>query len=113
MLEDIDRIEMISGPGATLWGCNAMNGVINIITRAANLTTGNLVDVAGGNNEQTPAARYGGNAGENAAFRVYADGFQRAAMEIAPGQSAGDRWTKGQAGFRYTRSVLAESRWRL
>jgi iron complex outermembrane receptor protein len=101
VLEDVDRIEVISGPGATLWGANAMNGVINIITRAANLTTGTFVDVGAGNNEQTTAARYGGSAGENAAFRVYADGFQRAAMESAPGQSAGDRWTKGQGGFRY------------
>ena len=101
MLEDVDRIEVISGPGATLWGANAMNGVINIITRAANLTAGALVDVAAGNNEQTVAARFGGSAGENAALRVYADGFERAAMEIAPGQSAGDRWAKGQGGFRY------------
>jgi iron complex outermembrane receptor protein len=101
MLEDVDRIEVISGPGATLWGANAMNGVINIITRAANLTTGTLVDAAAGNNEQTVATRYGGSAGEGAAFRIYADGFQRAAMELAPGRSAGDRWTKGQAGFRY------------
>src|ERR1700679_3535345 len=71
MLEDIDRIEVISGPGATLWGANAMNGVINIITRAANLTTGTFADVAAGNNEQAVATRYGGNVGENAAFRVY------------------------------------------
>jgi iron complex outermembrane receptor protein len=101
ILEDIDRIEVISGPGATLWGANAMNGVVNIITRAPNLTTGTFVDLAGGNNEQTVATRYGASAGENAAFRVYGDGFQRAAMEVAPGQSAGDRWTKGQGGFRY------------
>ncbi len=101
VLEDVDRIEVISGPGATLWGANAMNGVINIITRSANSTAGTFVDAAAGNNEQTVAARYGGNAGEGAAFRVYADGFQRAAMEIAPGESAGDRWTKGQIGFRY------------
>jgi iron complex outermembrane receptor protein len=101
MLEDVDRIEVISGPGATLWGANAMNGVINIITRAANLTTGTFVDLGAGNNEQTAATRYGGSVGENAAFRVYGEGFQRAAMEIAPGQSAGDRWMKGQAGFRY------------
>jgi iron complex outermembrane recepter protein len=101
MLEDVDRIEVISGPGATLWGANAMNGVINIITRAANLTTGTFVDLGAGNNEQTAATRYGASVGENAAFRVYGEGFQRAAMEIAPGQSAGDRWMKGQAGFRY------------
>ena len=109
VLEDVDRIEVISGPGATLWGANAMNGVINIITRSANATAGAFVDAAAGNNEQAVAARYGGNAGDGAAFRVYADGFQRAAMEIAPGESAGDRWTKGQVGFRYDWASVANS----
>ena len=59
MLEDIDRIEVISGPGATLWGANAMNGVINVITRASYLTQGTFVDAAAGNQEQDLNARYG------------------------------------------------------
>jgi iron complex outermembrane recepter protein len=101
MLEDVDRIEVISGPGATLWGANAMNGVINIITRASDLTLGTLVDAAGGNNEQSIGARHGGRAGEDASFRVYGMGFQRAAMDVVPGSSAADGWSKGQAGFRY------------
>jgi iron complex outermembrane recepter protein len=101
MLEDVDRIEVISGPGATLWGANAMNGVINIITRPANLTTGTFVDAAGGNNEQAIGARYGDRAGEAASFRAYGMGFQRAAMDAVPGSSAADGWSKGQGGFRY------------
>jgi iron complex outermembrane recepter protein len=101
MLEDVDRIEVISGPGATLWGANAMNGVINIITRPAFSTTGSFIDAAGGNNEQAVAARYGGAAGEGGSFRVYGMGFQRAAMDSAPGVSADDGWSKGQGGFRY------------
>jgi iron complex outermembrane recepter protein len=101
MLEDVDRIEVISGPGATLWGANAMNGVINIITRPANLTTGTFVDAAGGNNQQAIGARYGDRAGETASFRAYGMGFQRAAMDAAPGSSAADGWSKGQGGFRY------------
>ena len=60
MLEDVDRIEVISGPGATLWGANATNGVINIITRPAYLTDGTLVSAGAGNMEQDLSARYGG-----------------------------------------------------
>jgi iron complex outermembrane recepter protein len=101
MLEDVERIEVISGPGATLWGANAMNGVINIITRSAGATIGAFVDAAGGNNEQAIGARYGGRAGEDASFRVYGMGFQRAPMDTSPGNSAGDGWAKGQGGFRY------------
>ena len=62
MLEDVERIEVISGPGATLWGANAVNGVINVITRAAHLTDGALLGAAGGNQQRSVGGRYGGNA---------------------------------------------------
>jgi iron complex outermembrane receptor protein len=101
MLEDIEKIEVISGPGATLWGANAMNGVINIITRPAYLTTGSFVGLDAGNNEQSAAVRYGGHAGEAATFRVYGMGFQRAAMDSGSGVSVRDGWAKEQGGFRY------------
>ncbi len=101
MLEDIEKIEVISGPGATLWGANAMNGVINIITRPTYLTTGSFVGLDGGNNAQSGAVRYGGHAGDAATFRVYGMGFQRAAMDFGSGVSAEDGWAKGQGGFRY------------
>jgi iron complex outermembrane recepter protein len=101
MLEDIEKIEVISGPGATLWGANAMNGVINIITRPAYLTAGSFVDLGAGNNEQSGGARYGAHAGSNANFRVYGFGFHRAATDLASGASAHDGWSKGQGGFRY------------
>src|SRR5690349_1132575 len=58
LMEDIDRIEVISGPGATLWGANAMNGVINIITRSAHETSGGLLRVVGGNREAAASVRY-------------------------------------------------------
>jgi iron complex outermembrane recepter protein len=109
MLEDIDRIEVISGPGATLWGANAMNGVINIITRATILTTGSFVEAGAGNQEQTLSARYGGQSGENATFRVYGIGFDRAAMDLDTGASAHDGWSKGQGGFRYDWSKNSDS----
>src|SRR5258708_36788868 len=60
LLEDIDRIEVISGPGGPLWGVNAVNGVINIITLSANATPGGLVSAGGGNRETIAALRYGG-----------------------------------------------------
>jgi iron complex outermembrane receptor protein len=101
MLEDIEKIEVVSGPGATLWGANAMNGVINITTRPTYLTTGSLMDIGGGNHEQMAAARYGDHAGGDANFRVYGMGFQRAAMDLGSGDSARDGWAKAQGGFRY------------
>jgi iron complex outermembrane receptor protein len=100
MLEDIDRIEVISGVGATLWGANAMNGVINIITRASYVTQGSFVDAAGGDQEQLGGARFGGRINSDSTFRVYGFGFHRGAMELADGSSAHDGWSKGQAGFR-------------
>ena len=100
MLQDVDRIEVISGPGATLWGANAMNGVINIITRTSYLTQGSFIDAGGGNQEQLGGARYGERINPDTTFRVYGFGFHRGAMELADGSSAHDGWSKGQAGFR-------------
>jgi iron complex outermembrane recepter protein len=100
LLEDIDRIEVISGPGATLWGANAMNGVINVITRPSHLSQGSLVDIAAGNQEQDFSARYGGLANGDLSYRVYGLGFRRAAEALADGTSAHDGWSKGQGGFR-------------
>jgi len=73
LLEDIDRIEVIRGPGATLWGANAVNGVINVITKSAKDTQGGLVSAGYGTEEQGfGAVRYGGKLAENAFYRVYA-----------------------------------------
>jgi iron complex outermembrane receptor protein len=100
VMDDIDRIEVISGPGATLWGANAMNGVINIITREAQDTTGGLVRATGGDQENAITARYGSEFGDGDAFRVYAKAFDRGPSELESGDSAGDRWHKVQTGFR-------------
>jgi iron complex outermembrane receptor protein len=102
MLEDIDRIEVISGPGATLWGANAVNGVINIITRAAADTDGDLVSAGGGNLERDVNLRHGtrfGNEGEGA-VRVYGKAYDGAGLELPGGANAGDAWHRGQGGFR-------------
>jgi iron complex outermembrane receptor protein len=70
MLPDIERIEVIRGPGATLWGANAVNGVINVITRRATDTQGVLAAAGGGNRESTASARYGAALGGDGAFRI-------------------------------------------
>ena len=100
VLEDVDRIEVISGVGATLWGANAMNGVINIITRSSYLTKGTYVDAGAGNQQQFGDLRYGGGAGGDGAYRVYGFGFHRDAMQLPDASGAGDGWSKGQGGFR-------------
>ena len=82
MREDIARIEVISGPGATLWGANAVNGVINITTRKAFDTTGGVFDLAGGNLESSAGARYGHVVNDNVAYRFYAKGFVREAVVV-------------------------------
>src|SRR6185503_852620 len=75
MLEDVERIEVISGPGGTLWGVNAVNGVINIITRSAKNTQGMLLAAGGGNQKAIAALRYGGEAGRHGDIRVYGKTF--------------------------------------
>jgi iron complex outermembrane receptor protein len=100
LMDDVERIEVISGPGATLWGANAMNGVINIITRKAGDSAGKLVRLDAGAEEQAAALRYGGNLGGDNAYRVYAKWFDRGESELAFGQGAGDDWNKLQVGFR-------------
>jgi iron complex outermembrane recepter protein len=100
VLEDVDRIEVISGPGATLWGANAVNGVINVITRRAQETRGTLVSLGGGNREARGAARYGGQTASGAYYRVYGKRTVLQDTERANGASLLDGWDHGQAGFR-------------
>jgi iron complex outermembrane receptor protein len=100
LIEDIERVEVISGPGATLWGANAVNGVINIITRRAGDTQGTLVSLAEGNLERDASARFGGAAGTDFTYRAYAKGFERDSLDTPAGTSADDGWFKTQAGFR-------------
>jgi iron complex outermembrane receptor protein len=100
LLEDIDRIEVIRGPGGTLWGANAVNGVINIITKSANETQG-LLAIAGGGSEEKGfgGLRYGGSIGQHFSYRIYGKGFRRDA-EFTPQVSDFDDWHMGQGGFR-------------
>lgn len=102
LLEDIDRIEVISGPGGTLWGANAVNGVINIITRSAADSQGLYAEGGGGTQLRGLAgARYGGMINPDVSFRVYAKYFDQADDVLPNGASAGDGWHRAQGGFRF------------
>ena len=100
MLEDVERIEVIRGPGGTIWGANAVNGVINIITKSSENTHGTLVTLGGGNVDQgTGSIRYGGTVGKDFNYRVYATGSIRGPEFHSDGNEF-DRWRMGQTGFR-------------
>lgn len=99
MLEDVDRIEIITGPGATLWGANAVNGVINVITRSASDTTGAMVVAGAGGNERSGAARFGTELGSGA-VRFYAKYAEWDHTIRSTGVAALDDWKRAQVGFR-------------
>jgi iron complex outermembrane receptor protein len=101
LLADVDRIEVIRGPGAALWGTNAVNGVINIITKPASKTQGGIVTAAGGNVEGGyGAAQYGGKIPGNGFFRVFAKGFSKVSVPGAPGEGSQGGWNLEHGGFR-------------
>jgi iron complex outermembrane receptor protein len=100
LLADIDRIEVIAGPGGTIWGTNAVNGVINIITRSAADTHGFYAETGGGRGEEGFAAlRYGGAIGESVDARVYVKHFERDNSSLSDGADVRDEWRGSQAGF--------------
>jgi iron complex outermembrane recepter protein len=101
MLEDVDRIEVIRGPGATLWGANAVDGVINIITKPAKSTQSALLTAEGGTEELTAeSARYGGKLGHDNYFRVYSKYFKWQPSVDSTGKNGADGWDAVRGGFR-------------
>jgi len=100
-LDSIDRIEVIRGPGASIWGSNAVNGVINIITRSAENTQGGQVSSDAGNAGIGPATiTYGGKAQGIGAYRVYAEGFRYNSLPTLANTEGHDDWRLGDGGFR-------------
>jgi iron complex outermembrane receptor protein len=101
LLADVERIEVIRGPGAALWGTNAVNGVINIISKNAAKTQGATITAAGGNVEGGyGATQYGGKIGGDGFFRVFAKGFSKDSVPGTAGQGTQDGWNLQHAGFR-------------
>jgi len=101
MLEDVDRIEVIRGPGATLWGANAVNGIVNVITKNSQDTQGLYVKGGVGTEERGfGMLRYGGQANNGAHFRIYGKYFNRDASVNATGQKQADDWFQYRAGIR-------------
>jgi iron complex outermembrane receptor protein len=102
MLEDIERIEVIRGPGATIWGSNAVNGVINIVSQSARDTQGGLLFGGAGDLEQSLAGvRFGGRLGENTYYRVFASEQSRDGFLLTGSSDVDDdNWKSIQGGFR-------------
>ncbi|MCF7764599.1 MAG: TonB-dependent receptor [Verrucomicrobia bacterium] len=111
VLEDIDRIEVIRGPGATMWGANAVNGVVNIITKSAEQTQGVLLSGGGGMEERGfGTLRYGGRLGTNAYYRVYGKYLDRDDFSLEGGGRSEDSWNVAQGGFRVDWEATTQSR---
>jgi iron complex outermembrane receptor protein len=111
LLEDIDRIEVISGPGGTLWGANAVNGVINIISKSAKETQGLYLEGGGGTELRGfGGVRYGATVSSNVYLRVYGKYFDRDSAVFPNGDDANDEWNMGRVGFRLDAESEAPNR---
>lgn len=100
VLDDVERIEVISGPGATLWGANAVNGVINIITKSSAATQGALLGATVGKDARDGAVRYGGRLGGDGHYRAYAKHAENDDTHTATGATSPTGWHRDQAGLR-------------
>lgn len=100
-VENIERIEVIRGPGGTIWGANAVNGVINVITFSARDTQGGLLSASGGSEPRAQVlAEYGGTIGRDSAYRVYGSHFSVSGAPEPGGGTADDGWRDFRGGFR-------------
>jgi iron complex outermembrane receptor protein len=100
-LEDLDRIEVIRGPGATLWGANAVNGVINIVTKRAADMQGGLITAGGGTEGQALGTmQYGGTLRGNTSYRIFTKYLNHNSLPAVGGGSGGDEWHLLHGGFR-------------
>lgn len=112
-IEDVERIEVIRGPGGTVWGANAVNGVINIITKNAKDTQGALLSGYAGNYEAGVTGRYGGEVGEKTHYRAFARGFGFSDFDVDGTHDAADGWKQGHFGFRVDSEPTEEDSFRI
>ncbi|MBU0943372.1 MAG: TonB-dependent receptor [Proteobacteria bacterium] len=111
MLEDIDRIEVVRGPGGTLWGANAVNGVINIISKDSADTQGGLVSLAAGTSDSGEiSTRYGGWLNDRISYRLYSKYFNRGNYETPADEDAADEWHAARGGFRMDMNLTASNK---
>jgi iron complex outermembrane receptor protein len=109
LLDDIDRIEVVRGPGATMWGSNAVNGVVNIITKPASKAEGTLVETGVGTEDRASVGlRFGGTAGDSTQYRVFGKGFYRDDSLVASGEEGHDSWSFVSGGFRLDREGASQ-----
>lgn len=109
ILKDIDRIEVIRGPGGSVWGANAVNGIINIITKSSKDTQGGYLNVTLGTEKTGAGAfRFGDKIGEHTFFRIYGKYFTRGEGELSTGGEASDNWDIGHVGFRMDSKINSQ-----
>ena len=108
LMEDIERVEVLRGPGAAIWGANAVNGVINVITKSAKTTTGGIATVATGSADRGLVGfRFGGRVAESTHLRAYGKAFSTEPFPMADGSRGADDWGMVRAGFRLDRALSA------
>lgn len=113
LLEDIERIEVVRGPGGTMWGANAVNGVINIITKNAKDTQGTQLTLLGGSQEGIFSARHGGMMNDQISYRLFTRGKRVQEFNDTPLHPANDHWRDLSSGFRVDGDMNAASKWTL
>lgn len=110
LLEDIERIEVVRGAGGTLWGANAVNGVINIITKRADKTQGTQLSFLGGSQDLVANARYGGQLNQDTHYRIFAQGRRVDNFKDSVAtEPANDRWKNVHAGFRLDSKINSDN----
>lgn len=111
VLADVDRIEIIRGPGATIWGSNAVDGVINIVTKPASATEGGLFEIGAGNEERIMTNfRYGDRINQDIYFRVYGKYFDRDSFATTVANDPDSDWQVFSGGLRLDWDISIEDR---